>query len=67
MEFENATFAAIARAVRENTARMRAQNDLDESQRPVADYTEEVDEFGEFTEAGATLSCADFEDARVNL
>jgi len=41
--------------------------DLDESQRPVADYTEEVDEFGEFTEAGATLSRADFEDARANL
>ena len=30
-------------------------------------YIEEVQEFGEFTEAGATLSRADFEDARANL
>ena len=30
-------------------------------------YIEEVQEHGEFTDAGATLSRADFEDARANL
>ena len=33
----------------------------------IGSYTEEVQDHGEFTEAGATLSRADFEDARVNL
>ena len=67
MKFENATLAAIARAVKENTDRMKAQDGLDELQRPTGDYIEEVQEYGEFTESGATLSRADFEDARANL
>ena len=33
----------------------------------LSDYIEEVQEHGEFTESGATLSRADFEDARANL
>ena len=67
MKFENATLAAIARAVKENTDRMKAQDALDELQQPTGDYIEEVQEHGEFTESGATLSRADFEDARANL
>lgn len=35
--------------------------------RETADHLAEVTEYGEFNEAGGTLSRADFEDARENL
>lgn len=67
MIFENATLGAIADAVRKNTERMLEQDRLDELYRPTADHFHEAVYHGEFNEAGATLSHADFEDARANL
>ena len=43
------------------------RNRLYELQRPTADHFAEVAEYGEFNEAGGTLSRADFEDAQENL
>jgi len=58
---------ALASAYRKLLDKFEERDCLDELQRPVADYAEEVQEHGGFTEAGATLSRADFEDARANL
>ena len=48
--------------------RLATFEELDREQdSTLSGYTEEVQEYGEFTESGATLSRADFEDARASL